>query len=135
MVGGSIIVVGLGLYALKLINAVRVQEVQRARCLVEARDSVFILIASYIDDQVDRSECVLRIRVLLDAHFIDWPRARFRHFEQVSDAILSQPFGDARRRLDDQLRRTYDSRRRQLLQIHEDALALELRKLKEWLKE
>ena len=134
LVSTSLIVIGLGLYALRLINAVKSLEKERSKRIAEARQAVFILIGSFIDETVDRSECVLRIRVLLDAHFDDWPRARFKHFEQISNVILALPFGKARQKMEISMRRKQDSQRQQLLQIHEDALNTELRNLGEWLQ-
>ena len=129
---GTTVVSGLAWYALKLISELEAQKTSQSLKFAQVRDSILILIGSYLNDQVDRSECLLRIRVLLDTNFNNWPQSNLPHFKEVSDAILAMPFGKARQKLDENTRRAHDSGRRQMLQIHEDSLFTELRKLKEW---
>ena len=63
-----LIVAGLGWYTWSLTRQVKALEHQRAQARLDALLGIQILINSYLTDQVDRSECLLRIRVLLDAH-------------------------------------------------------------------
>ena len=67
-----LIVAGLGWYAWSLTRQVKTLEHQRAQARRDALLGIHILINSYLTDQVDRSECLLRIRVLLDAHQENW---------------------------------------------------------------
>jgi Protein of unknown function (DUF2489). len=113
-----------------LVRALDLRQQQSSRCRAEYRH----LIGSYLDAQVDRSECLLRIRVLLDERFPEWSQ----HLESqslltVSDHILAMPYGEARAKLDGETRRAQDGARRQLLQMHEPELARELTQLKEWI--
>ena len=94
------------------------------------------MIDSYLTDQVDRSECLLRIRVLLDAHQENWlSTLELTRFDEVSGVILAMPFGEARQQIDATTRKEHDAKRRQLLQIHEAELAAELKRLKEWVNQ
>ena len=130
---GILIVAGLGWYAWSLTRQVKTQEEKRAQARQDALLGIQILIDSYLDDQVDRSECLLRIRVLLDAHHDHWlSELQLNRFDEVSDAILAMPFGEARQQIDVKTRREHDAARRQLLQIHEAELEAELKRLKEW---
>jgi hypothetical protein len=73
------------------------------------------------------------MRVLLDAHHADWlATLELPRFDEISQAILAMPFGEARQQIDTSTRREHDAARRQLLQIHEAELESELRRLKEW---
>jgi flagellar basal body-associated protein FliL len=131
---GILIVAGLGWYAWSLTRQVKTQEEKRAQARQDALLGIQILIDSYLDDQVDRSECLLRIRVLLDAHHDHWlSELQLNRFDEVSDAILAMPFGEARQQIDVKTRREHDAARRQLLQIHEAELEAELKRLKEWI--
>mgnify|MGYP001181777967 FL=1 len=129
-----VVVATLGCYASYLIRKLKTIEAKREQQKRDAVLGIQILIDSYLDEQVDRSECLLRIRVLLDAHYIDWlSRLKLVRFDEISDLILSMPFGEARQQMDVSIRREHDSVRRQLLQIHEAELKSELELLKEWL--
>lgn len=131
---GILIVAGLGWYAWSLTRQVKTQEEKRAQARQDALLGIQILIDSYLGDQVDRSECLLRIRVLLDAHHDHWlSELQLNRFDEVSDAILAMPFGEARQQIDVKTRREHDAARRQLLQIHEAELEAELKRLKEWI--
>lgn len=133
-VGGLVLVAGLGWYAWSLTSQVRVLESEKAASREDAARSVVILIGSYLDAQVDRSECLLRIRVLLDGRFPEWSRQlSSQSLLTVSDHILAMPYGEARAKLDGETRRAQDGARRQLLQMHEPELARELTQLKEWI--
>lgn len=122
----------LGCYASYLIRKLKTIEGKREQSKRDALLGVQILIDSYLDEQVDRSECLLRIRVLLDAHYTDWLSIlKLVRFDEISDVILSMPFGDARQQMDVSIRREHDAVRRQLLQIHEAELKSELELLKE----
>ena len=124
----------LGWYAWFLIRKLKTIERKREQSKREALLGIQILIDSYLDEQVDRSECLLRIRVLLDAHYIEWlSKLKLVRFDEISDLILSMPFGEARQQMDVSIRREHDAVRRQLLQIHEAELVSELELLKEWL--
>lgn len=132
--GGLTVVAVLGWYAWSLTRQVRALESETAASREDAVQSIVILIGSYLDAQVDRSECLLRIRVLLDGRFPEWSQ----HLESqslltVSDHILAMPYGEARAKLDGETRRAQDGARRQLLQMHEPELARELTQLKEWI--
>ena len=130
---GILIVAGLGWYAWSLTRQVKTQEEKRAQARQDALLGIQILIDSYLDDQVDRSECLLRIRVLLDAHHDHWlSELQLNRFDEVSEAILAMPFGEARQQIDVKTRREHDAARRQLLKIHEAELEAELKRLKEW---
>jgi hypothetical protein len=132
--GGLCVVAGLGWYAWLLIRQVRVLESEKAASRDEAAQSIVILIGSYLDAQVDRSECLLRIRVLLDGRFPDWTQQlSSQSLLTVSDQILAMPYGEARAQLDGETRKSQDGARRQLLQMHERELARELTELKEWI--
>jgi hypothetical protein len=133
---GILIIAGLGWYAWSLTQQVKVQERKRAQSRQDALLGIQILIDSYLDDQVDRSECLLRIRVLLDAHHDHWlSELQLTRFDEVSGAILAMPFGEARQQIDAATRREHDAARRQLLQIHEAELKAELQRLKEWVNQ
>ncbi len=133
---GILIVASLGWYAWSLTRQVKTQEEKRAQARQDALLGIQILIDSYLDAQVDRSECILRIRVLLDAHHDDWlSELHLDRFDEVSDAILAMPFGEARQQIDVETRREHDAARRQLLQIHEAELEAELKRLKEWVNQ
>ena len=133
---GILIIAGLGWYAWSLTRQVKIQEQKRAQSRQDALLGIQILIDSYLDDQVDRSECLLRIRVLLDAHHDHWLLdLRLTRFDEVSGAILAMPFGEARQQIDATTRREHDAARRQLLQIHEAELEAELQRLKEWVNQ
>ena len=130
-----LILVALGWYALSLISKLKTIERKREQSKRDALLGVQILVDSYLDEQVDRSECLLRIRVLLDAHSIERSsRPKLVRFDEISDVILSMPFGEARQQMDFSTRREHDAVRRQLLQIHEAELKSELELLKEWLE-
>ena len=127
------IIVGLGWYAWILTRQVKALKVPGGEVQKRAIQAINILVDSYLDDQVDRSECVLRIRVLLDGYNPGWSEhLELKTFWDVSTAILSMPFGDARKKIDGSLRQKQDATRRQLLQIHEADLNQELKLLKEW---
>ena len=129
-----LILVTSGWYALSLIRKLKTIEKKREQSKRDALLGVQILVDSYLDEQVDRSECLLRIRVLLDAHSIERSsRLKLARFDEISDVILSMPFGEARQQMDSSKRREHDAVRRQLLQIHEAELKSELELLKEWL--
>ena len=133
---GILIVVGLGWYAWTLTRQVEALQHQRAQARKDALLGIHILIDSYLTDQVDRSECLLRIRVLLDAHEENWlSNLELTRFDEVSEAILAMPFGEARQQIDATTRKEHDAARRQLLQIHEAELAAELKRLKEWVNQ
>jgi len=133
---GILIVASLGWYAWSLTRQVKTQEEKRDQARQDALLGIQILIDSYLDAQVDRSECILRIRVLLDAHHDDWlSELQLDRFDEVSDAILAMPFGEARQQIDVETRREHDAVRRQLLQIHEAELEAELKRLKEWVNQ
>jgi hypothetical protein len=133
---GILIIAGLGWYAWSLTRQVKIQEQKRDQSRQDALLGIQILIDSYLDDQVDRSECLLRIRVLLDAHHDHWlSELQLTRFDEVSGAILAMPFGEARQQIDATTRREHDAARRQLLQIHEAELEAELQRLKEWVNQ
>ena len=133
---GIVVVAGLGWYAWSLTRQVKRLEHQRAQARQDALLGIHILIDSYLTDQVDRSECLLRIRVLLDAHQENWlSTLELTRFDEVSGAILAMPFGEARQQIDATFRKEHDAARRQLLQIHEAELAAELKRLKEWVNQ
>jgi hypothetical protein len=133
---GILIIAGLGCYAWSLTRQVKTQEQKRIQSRQDAFLGIQILIDSYLDDQVDRSECLLRIRVLLDAHHDHWfSELQLTRFDEVSGAILGMPFGEARQQIDAVTRREHDAARRQLLQIHEAELEAELKRLKEWINQ
>ena len=133
---GISIVAGLGWYAWSLTRQVKTLEHQRAQARKDALLGIHILIDSYLTDQVDRSECLLRIRVLLDAHQENWLTAlELTRFDEVSGAILAMPFGEARQQIDATTRKEHDEARRQWLQIYEAELAAELKRLKEWVNQ
>ncbi len=133
---GILIVVSLSWYAWSLTRQVKALDYQRAQARQDALFSIQILIDSYLTDQVDRSECLLRIRVLLDAHQENWLSIlELTRFHEVSEAILAMPFGEARQQIDATTRKEHDADRRQLLQIHEAELAAELKRLKEWVNQ
>ena len=130
---GFTIVIGLGCYAWFLMRQVKALKVPSGEVQKRAIQAIHILVDSYFDEQVDRSECVLRIRVLLDGYNPGWFKdLKLRTFHDVSTTILSMPFGDARKKIDGSLRREQDATRRQLLQFHEANLNQELKLLKEW---
>ncbi len=133
---GIVVVAGLGWYAWSLTRQVKTLEHRRAQARQDALLGIHILIDSYLTDQVDRSECLLRIRVLLDAHQENWlSTLELTRFDEVSGAILAMPFGEARQQIDATTRKEHDAARRQLLQIHEAELAAELKRLKEWVNQ
>ena len=133
---GIVVVAGLGWYAWTLMRQVKTLEHQRVQARQDALLGIHILIDSYLTDQVDRSECLLRIRVLLDAHQENWlSTLELTRFDEVSGAILAMPFGEARQQIDATFRKEHDAARRQLLQIHEAELAAELKRLKEWVNQ
>ena len=129
-----LVLVTLGWYAWSLIRKLKTIERKREQLKRDALLGIQILVDSYLDGQVDRSECLLRIRVLLDAHSIEWSSGlQLGRFDEISNVILSMPFGEARQQMDVSTRREHDAVRRQLLQIHEAELKSELGLLKEWL--
>ena len=112
---GTIIVCGLGWYAWSLTSQLKSLENKRSRAKQDAMMGIKVLIDSYLDNQVDRSECLLRMRVLLDAHHADWmTRVELPRFDEISQAILVMPFGEARQHIDVSRRREHDAARRQL---------------------
>ena len=133
---GIIVVLGLGWCAWSLTRQVKTLERKRARARQDALSGIQILIDSYFDEQVDRSECLLRIRVLLDAYHDCWlSELKLVRFDEVSGTILAMPFGEARQQIDAATRHQHDAARRQLLQIHEAELDGELQRLKEWVNQ
>ncbi len=129
-----LVLVTLGWYAWSLVRKLKTIERKREQLKRDALLGIQILVDSYLDEQVDRSECLLRIRVLLDAHSIEWSSGlQLGRFDEISNVILSMPFGEARQQMDVSTRREHDAVRRQLLQIHEVELKSELELLKEWL--
>ena len=133
---GVVVVAGLGWCAWSLTRQVKTLEHQRAQVRQDALLGIHILIDSYLTDQVDRSECLLRIRVLLDAHQENWlSTLELTRLGEVSEVILAMPFGEARQQIDATTRKEHDAARRQLLQIHEAELAAELKRLKEWVNQ
>ena len=69
---GAVIVCGLSWYAWSLTSQLQSLENKRSKAKQDAMMGIKVLIDSYLDNQVDRSECLLRMRVLLDAHHADW---------------------------------------------------------------
>lgn len=129
-----IVLVTLGWYASSLMTKLKTIERKRDQSKRDALLGIQILVDSYLDEQVDRSECLLRIRVLLDAHYLEWSsKLKLVRFDEISNVILSMPFGEARQHMDVSRRREHDAVRRQLLQIHEAELKSELELLKGWL--
>ena len=129
-----LVLVTLGWYASSLMRKLKTMERKREQSKRDALLGIQILVDSYLDGQVDRSECLLRIRVLLDAHYLEWSsRLKLVRFDEISNVILSMPFGEARQQMDVSRRREHDAVRRQLLQIHEAELKSELELLKGWL--
>ena len=129
-----LVLVTLGWYASSLMRKLKTIERKREQSKRDALLGIQILVDSYLDGQVDRSECLLRIRVLLDAHYLEWSsRLKLVRFDEISNVILSMPFGEARQQMDVSRRREHDAVRRQLLQIHEAELKSELELLKGWL--
>ena len=125
----------LAVIATRMTRRVKDQDARVEVARAQARDSILILITSYLDEQVDRSECILRIRVLLDGSCSHWKdELTLPAFLVVSDLVLSHPYGEARGRLDAEVRQAQDALRRQALQIHEQPLVDELTQLKEWLQ-
>ena len=130
---GAVNVCGLSWYSWSLTQQLQSPENKRSKAKQGAMMGIKVLIDSYLDNQVDRSECLLRMRVLLDAHHADWlTTLELPRFDEISQAILAMPFGEARQQIDASTRREHDAARRQLLQIHEAELESELRRLKEW---
>jgi hypothetical protein len=130
---GGLIVCGLSWYAWSLTSQLKTLENKRCSTQQDAMIGVRVLIDSYLDNQVDRSECLLRMRVLLDAHCTNWlTDLELHRFDEISHTILTMPFGGARQHIDVLTRRKHDSARRQLLQIHEAELKSEMQRLKEW---
>lgn len=133
---GLTVVVLLALYAWRLTGQVREQDAIRQSARANTKQSIEILIGSYLEQQVDRSECLLRMRVLLDASFPNWREPlSSQAFETVSNALLDMPYGQARAKLDADARRQEDATRRQLLQLHEADLEVELKQLREWISQ
>ena len=129
-----LVLVTLGWYASSLMRKLKTIERKREQSKRDALLGIQILVDSYLDGQVDRSECLLRIRVLLDAHYLEWSsKLKLVRFDEISNVILSMPFGEARQQMDVSRRREHDAVRRQLLQIHEAELKSELELLKGWL--
>ena len=129
-----LVLVTLGWYASSLMRKLKTIERKREQSKRDALLGIQILVDSYLDEQVDRSECLLRIRVLLDAHYLEWSsKLKLVRFDEISNVILSMPFGEARQQMDVSRRREHDAVRRQLLQIHEAELKSELELLKGWL--
>lgn len=128
------IILVLAVIALRMTRRVKAQDARAEVARAQARDSILILIGSFLDQQVDRSECLLRIRVLLDGSCGHWRQdLNLPAFTVVSDLVLSHPYGEARANLDVEVRQAQDALRRQALQIHEQPLVEELTRLKEWL--
>ena len=129
-----LVLVTLGWYASSLMRKLKTIERKREQSKRDALLGIQILVDSYLDGQVDRSECLLCIRVLLDAHYLEWSsRLKLVRFDEISNVILSMPFGEARQQMEVSRRREHDAVRRQLLQIHEAELKSELELLKGWL--
>ena len=129
-----LVLVTLGWYASSLMRKLKTIERKREQSKRDALLGIQILVDSYLDGQVDPSECLLRIRVLLDAHYLEWSSSlKLVRFDEISNVILSMPFGEARQQMDVSRRREHDAVRRQLLQIHEAELKSELELLKGWL--
>ena len=129
-----LVLVTLVWYASSLMRKLKIIERKREQSKRDALLGIQILVDSYLDGQVDRSECLLRIRVLLDAHYLEWSsRLKLVRFDEISNVILSMPFGEARQQMEVSRRREHDAVRRQLLQIHEAELKSELELLKGWL--
>ena len=129
-----VVVLILAICAWRLTGRVREQDAIRHDARADTRQSIEILIGSYLQQQVDRSECLLRMRVLLDAGFSNWREPLSSEaFETVSNALLAMPYGQARAKLTADARRDEDARRRQLLQLHEADLEVEIKQLQEWL--
>ena len=96
-----LVLVTLGWYASSLIRKLKTIERKREQSKRDALLGIQILVDSYLDGQVDRSECLLRIRVLLDAHYLERSsRPKLVRFDEISDVILSMPFGEARQQMD-----------------------------------
>ena len=128
---GFLGLVTLGWYA--VFNR-KLKTIEKARTIKTRRLGVQILVDSYLDEHVDRSECLLRIRVLsmlilLRGH----PDQKLARFDEISDVILIDAFwrsASADGFFDASRARCGE---RQLLQIHEAELKSELELLKEWL--
>ena len=129
---GALIIAALSVYAFRLTRAVKEQAEAKKAAQAQTIQGIEVLIGSYLDQQVDRAECILRIRVLLDAGRPEWHTAlTLPTLLSVSDALLAMPFGQARAALDAATRQAQDATRRQLLQLHEAELTTELKQLKE----
>jgi len=90
---GAVIVCGLSWYAWSLTSQLQSLENKRSKAKQDAMMGIKVLIDSYLDNQVDRSECLLRMRVLLDAHHADWlTTLELPRFDEISQAILAMPF-------------------------------------------
>ena len=110
---GIVVVAGLGWYAWSLTRQVKTLEHQRVQARQDALLGIHILIDSYLTDQVDRSECLLRIRVLLDAHQENWlSTLELTRFDEVSGAILAMPFGESATTNRATTRKEHDAARR-----------------------
>lgn len=132
---GAIVIVGLAGYAWILTRRVREQANQKRQLIDNHRQSIRVLVNSCLEGQVDPAECVLRVRVLLDARGQPWRDAlTLPTFLLVSDALLEMPFGQARAALDAEARHAQDGKRRQLIQVYEAELMDEFRQLKEWVQ-
>lgn len=133
-VAGVLIIAALSVYAYRLTRAVHAQTEAKRAAKAQTVEGIQVLIGSYLDQQVDRAECILRIRVLLDAGRPAWREGlSLPALLSVSDALLAMPFGQARASLDNASRQAQDATRRQLLQLHEAELTVELKQLKEWI--
>ena len=124
------IILVLAVIATRMTRRVKDQDARVEVARAQARDSILILITSYLDEQVDRSECILRIRVLLDGSCSHWKD----ELTLPAFLVVSHPYGEARGPLDAEVRQAQDALRRQALQIHEQPLVDELTQLKEWLQ-
>ena len=83
------IILVLAVIATRMTRRVKDQDARVEVARAQARDSILILITSYLDEQVDRSECILRIRVLLDGSCSHWKdELTLPAFLVVSDLVL-----------------------------------------------
>lgn len=129
-----IIIGGLAVYAAVLVNKVKKMQAQQAKELAEQRekqdaqrrfivDSIHVISANVIDEDLNLSEATIRCKMLLDALLLpEEERRDFQVLEDVFDQIQHFDTHDARKQLSSEERRAQDKERELIESRYQESL-------------